>query len=508
MPFTLAGVIGLAAIAWPGAGRVATSEVPHAPTLEAPKAQDAKAVPADPSPAGILEQALSGPGITLPSATLAAPVPVPPMPAEIALDPNAPSGPRFGIGDKLKVVVYERVDDQEANKWGRSSGDLSGFQQRPEFGGEYSVDSDGGITLPLLGQFETAGRSARDLQGAIAASFQELTTHSGLVTIALVDRPPIYVLGPVKNPGTYKFTAGLTVLHAISLAGGFSSQQNAEPWQQLEAIREFDKRRVSLQSLPKLLARLAVLKAERDDAEPEASSDLLQLVGQGPAEALLAQEAERRKGIASARQAEKAALLDSLAAARDEQERLAKLQQPLDQLIKLRKERADAMQNLAKQGVVGRQLLIQAQADLVDAQQRRQDALNQLAGGAQRQIAAAQQELTRFEADTRATLENEMLALDQQISTTDGDATTSLNVLNALQPAAFAPPSDAAQVRFTIVRQSATGPTEIAASGLTALEPGDLVKIGAPGPDIGTGVAASESIPSASNTILIRETTP
>jgi exopolysaccharide production protein ExoF len=513
VPFTLAATLSVAVIAWPGAGQiawpraeqVATNEAPGAPTLKVPKEQNAKAPPAKPWPAGTLEQALIGPSITLPAAAFPAPEAPQPMAAAIPLDPNAPAGARFGIGDRLKVMVYERVDDQEADKWGRGGSDLSGFQQRPEFGGEYSVESDGGITLPLLGQFRAAGRSARDLEGAIAASFQELTMHNGLVTIALVDRPPIYVLGPVKNPGTYKFTAGLTVLHAIAMAGGFSGQ-NLEPWQQLEAIRELDKHRVSLQSLPKLLARVAVLKAERDGASPEVSSDLLQLVGKESAETLVAQEAERREGIVSARQAEKDALLSSLASAKQELQRLSTLQQPLDQLIQLKKERADAMKNLAKQGVVGRQLLIQAQADLADSEQRRQDALNQLAVAAKRQLSAGQQELARFEANIRITLENEMVALDQQIRTADGDATSSLNVLNALQPAGYAQPSEAAQVHFTIVRESATGPIEITASDLTELEPGDLVKINSPGAD--NGRAADMPVPSANNTILIRDTTP
>ena len=62
--------------------------------------------------------------------------------------------PQLGIGDKIKLAFYERLDDVEKDKWGKSSSNFSqDFQARPELTGEYTVQEDGRIALPMLGSF-------------------------------------------------------------------------------------------------------------------------------------------------------------------------------------------------------------------------------------------------------------------------------------------------------------------------------------------------------------------
>jgi hypothetical protein len=283
----------------------------------------------------------------------------------------------------------------------------------------------------------------------------------------------------------------MTVLHAIALAGGFTAQ-TAEPWRQLEAVKAAGNRRTSLQILPRLLARLAVLRAERDGGTPEAPADLVKLTGADVGEALIAVEIDRRSGIAAARAAQKNALYASVAMAQQEIQRISKLQQPLDALIALRSERAEAMKRLAAKGQIGRELVIQAEGDLMDAQQRRQDLSSQLALTAQRVLAAAQQEIARFEADARAGLDSQISAIEQQINTSAGDAATSLDVLSALQPAGYSHRAGAEQDRYVVVRRSPKGSVELAATGLTPLLPGDLVKLDV-GPADGENDAAAGS---------------
>jgi hypothetical protein len=246
-----------------------------------------------------------------------------------------------------------------------------------------------------------------------------------------------------------------------------------------------------LQLLPKLLARIAVLKGERDGAIPQVSPDLLQLAGADVGQALIAREVQQRSGIAAARAAQRDALSASLAMAQQEIQRISKLQQPLDALIALRRERAEAMKSLAEKGQIGRAMVIQAQGDLMDAQQRRQDVASQLSLTAQRVLTTAQQEIARFEADTRASLESQISFLDQQIGTADGDAATSLDILSTLQPR-YAQGATTKQVHYVVVRRSANGPVEIAATGLTSLRPGDLVKL-----DLATSNSGDENSPGA-----------
>ncbi|TIU60966.1 MAG: exopolysaccharide biosynthesis protein, partial [Mesorhizobium sp.] len=65
-------------------------------------------------------------------------------------------------------------------------------------------------------------------------TFNQLLGRKGLVNILSLERSPIYVLGPVRNPGSFKYAPGMTILHAVALAGGLN-QSSSEPWQQIEA---------------------------------------------------------------------------------------------------------------------------------------------------------------------------------------------------------------------------------------------------------------------------------
>src|SRR6202000_1617044 len=102
--------------------------------------------------------------------------------------------------------------------------------------GEYTVQEDGTISVPLLGSIPAANRSAQQVQAAMVESFQRVLGHEGMVNVMLVERSPIYILGPVKNPGSFKYVPGATVLHAIAVAGGLDRGTN-EPWPQLQAVR-------------------------------------------------------------------------------------------------------------------------------------------------------------------------------------------------------------------------------------------------------------------------------
>jgi len=94
----------------------------------------------------------------------------------------------------------------------------------------------------------------------------------------LLERPPIYVLGPVKNPGSFKYVPGATVLHALAMAGGLD-RGTSDPWSKVEAVREIQKRSGAAGAVVKLMARDAVLKAERDGTAPKIPLRLMELVG-------------------------------------------------------------------------------------------------------------------------------------------------------------------------------------------------------------------------------------
>jgi len=92
--------------------------------------------------------------------------------------------------------------------------------------GEYSV-SDESISMPLIGQVRVIGLTTAELeqkleQNLVGGGFLKNPRVSAEVT----NFQRIYLLGEVNNPGSQEYSSGLTVLEAISQAGGFSYRAN------------------------------------------------------------------------------------------------------------------------------------------------------------------------------------------------------------------------------------------------------------------------------------------
>ncbi|UCI10466.1 polysaccharide biosynthesis/export family protein [Mesorhizobium sp. B1-1-8] len=416
-------------------------------------------------------------------------------PNTISTAQDAPTGGLFAVGDRLKIAFYERVDVEE-DKWGRASSAsaLRGILQRPELSGEYTVQEDGTISVPLLGSISVANRSARQVQADLLETFGQLLGRKGLVNILSLERSPIYVLGPVKNSGSFKYAPGMTILHAIALAGGLDLGAS-EPWQKIEAARETQKRSGAIDAMAKLLARSAVLKAERDSTQPKIPAQLLELVGATEAANLVQEQSDRREAAAIARKSRQRAILSELEAAKQDMVGYGHVES-LDELVKLRQERVNAMRSLVDRNVLSQTVLDQVQSDLSDAKQRQRDALNQYAD-AKRRLASLESEALQIQADIRSNLETEIETNENQIAANESELKVSEGVLETLPVTEAKFAKDPNRVTYQIVRQSAAGPVSIASVGMTLLRPGDLVNIivggSEPGGQAGARVATSRS---------------
>ena len=92
--------------------------------------------------------------------------------------------------------------------------------------GSHQVASDGTINFPLLGTVQVNGLEptevADKIQNALRA--RDLMRHPQVsVYVEKYVSKRISVVGAVANPGTFPLEPGMTVVQAISMAGGFSS---------------------------------------------------------------------------------------------------------------------------------------------------------------------------------------------------------------------------------------------------------------------------------------------
>jgi polysaccharide export outer membrane protein len=116
---------------------------------------------------------------------------------------------RIGNDDLLGITVYDS----------------------PELTRTVRVDSSGEIRLPMLQEhIKAAGLYPDELESSIRAALtQEHVLVEPIVTVAVVEyrSRPISVVGAVRTPITFQATGSVTLLDALSQAGGLS--ENAGP---------------------------------------------------------------------------------------------------------------------------------------------------------------------------------------------------------------------------------------------------------------------------------------
>jgi polysaccharide export outer membrane protein len=109
---------------------------------------------------------------------------------------------KLGAGDKVRVTVFGEDD----------------------LGGEFAVDGSGYIRLPLIGQVRALGLSAQNLEADITSLLKDGYLKAPRVNVEVTSYRPFYIMGEVSRPGQYPYVNGMTVLHAIALAGGYTER--------------------------------------------------------------------------------------------------------------------------------------------------------------------------------------------------------------------------------------------------------------------------------------------
>ena len=95
--------------------------------------------------------------------------------------------------------------------------------KEPELSKQVSVRLDGKISLPLVEEIQAAGLSTTELRDSLAVRYQSYV-ESPVVSVVVVESrsKKIYLLGKVAKPGEYVLQKDMTVVQAISLAGGLA----------------------------------------------------------------------------------------------------------------------------------------------------------------------------------------------------------------------------------------------------------------------------------------------
>ncbi len=108
----------------------------------------------------------------------------------------------LGIGDVFEVRVFGETD----------------------LSGSYRVGGGGTITFPLAGVIKVEGLEPQQAAKAIAERLADGILRNPQVSVLVKEQTSkkLVVMGQVSKPGTYSYTPSMTILEAVTLAGGFT----------------------------------------------------------------------------------------------------------------------------------------------------------------------------------------------------------------------------------------------------------------------------------------------
>jgi protein involved in polysaccharide export with SLBB domain len=129
----------------------------------------------------------------------------PPRPSSHPIEAPAPfhADTTMGPGDVFAVRVFNE----------------------PELTNDYRVDSDGTIDYPLIGRVKVEGKRPSQISAEIALRLREgkfIRSPQVSVFVKEYNSKTVQILGCVQKPGRYPYYDNMSVVEALSLAGGFT----------------------------------------------------------------------------------------------------------------------------------------------------------------------------------------------------------------------------------------------------------------------------------------------
>ncbi len=99
--------------------------------------------------------------------------------------------------------------------------------KEPTLSGSVLVRPDGMISMPLVGDVQAAGLTPLHLADQITAKLKKFVQDPNVsVVVAAIHSKVIYMIGEVGRTGPLEMTPNMTLLEAISSAGGLSEFAN------------------------------------------------------------------------------------------------------------------------------------------------------------------------------------------------------------------------------------------------------------------------------------------
>jgi len=159
----------------------------------------------------------------------------PELPAVIAPQAAVPTAPAFAAGSpEEQQIIEQRILQSALDQKNKSQanykiqpGDLIEITvfKEPDMSRTLRISGNGTVTFPLAGNLKLSELSVPEAESFLALKLSDyIKSPQVTVFIKEYSNKQVYVLGEVKKPGAIQLPTErkLTVLEAITLAGGFT----------------------------------------------------------------------------------------------------------------------------------------------------------------------------------------------------------------------------------------------------------------------------------------------
>lgn len=482
--FTGTGLTTVVAAVWVGV--VATPSVGFGSETGKPAESAQRPVPAIPTQLATPAQSLGEVGVAQPALIRSARALTVPRTQSQLTDLNV-------AGSSFELLGAERVQLR-----------VNGY---PDLNGEYRINPDHTISIAGLRRVAIDTMSLPDLEVYLSERLSASLRREISVSVEIARFRPYFVTGQVAQPGAVEWRPGLTLIQAISLAGGVArspTRSEADtPERGLLTEQALAQQRFAL-------AQLARVKAEKDGKASVEATRVLEAIGDtASAESrqaviafverqnqLLAEQREIMRGRVTRLERERELAAREFETARQQEQEIAKT-------VDMSKDMSERLERLKDEKIITISRYMSQQRDLIDSRVRFGES-RAMVERARARVASLTREIETVQQERRAFLNDRIEILERELAQLE----LTLQDARPLQRASSqdAPPSLSyyiARKAVTAVQTVSTGQDmsglqTMAAHLFTEILPGDVVIVSsqarAPGSVASESIAASTAI--------------
>lgn len=375
---------------------------------------------------------------------------------------------KLGVMDKVRIRVAE---------WQPADGSIRDWDV---VGGEYTVGPSGAISLPFIGDLPAAGKTPAEVAGTIGEELRSKFALRNLpsASVEISAFRPVFLSGDVDKPGEYPYSPRLTVLKALSLAGGLKRSEAGQRFAR-DFLNAQGDAAVYDSQRGRLIARRARLLTEVADGKTiEMPEDLKPFKN---AQQLIDSESSLMKSRRDRYEFQLKALADLRSLLESEVKSLGQKTETQKRQLEIASDSRDKMSRLTEQGITNNNRLITLEERTADIETSLLD-IDTNALQAKQSISKADQDEINLRNDWVAQRAKDLQDTEAELEKLSLQLGTSRQLISeaiaqSAEALKFDPSGKSSTIKYTVVRDEGQGPKEVAVDENTQLLPGDVVKV-------------------------------